>query len=61
MRGILDNKHSSDRTPRYWKHVRMSDCKTRLHVVREAVDGPWVFTCFHKEHNHELVPPKQTY
>ncbi|KAH6805393.1 hypothetical protein C2S51_030224 [Perilla frutescens var. frutescens] len=58
--GHTDNKCSLGRLAAYKKRMTRTNCKARLRVVHE-IDGPWMICKFYKEHNHELLPPDQSY
>ncbi|KAH6806027.1 hypothetical protein C2S51_030858 [Perilla frutescens var. frutescens] len=46
--------------PVYQKQVTRTNCQAKLRVSR-AYGGPWKVIYFEKNHNHELVPPEQSY
>lgn len=58
--GMPDPKASQSKVACYKKQVWRTNCKARLRVSRMK-DGPWIVSCFHKVHNHDLLALDQSY
>lgn len=58
--GLTDDKRSRGKVAAYKKQMTRTDCKAKLRVTRER-DGPWRVCSFNKDHNHELVPVRDSY
>lgn len=58
--GLTDDERSCGKVAAYKKQITRTDCKAKLRVVRER-DEPWKVCSFHKDHNHRLVPIRESY